>query len=180
MPQQPQSAAEQEKWIQTRVEFSPEAEFAVTQTKWADENSANMKITPHSIKSLENKAYKHKEVTLIQTLFTENWPRQGVQIHRHHSYITAHLLSGPSRFINLCSFFYRRNWELWGKWGSNRRRRSGSWEEVKSVTGRKHRRQRGVSTESLRRFVSFGGLLSDYIESAGCFLKTKLHKCKIV
>lgn len=43
---------------QTRVEFSSAAEFAVTQTNRADENSANMKITPYSIKSLENKAYK--------------------------------------------------------------------------------------------------------------------------
>lgn len=53
--------------------------------------SKRMKHDTH--KFLENKAYDTKEVTLIKTLFTEYWPRQGVQIH--HLYILQQICSPP-------------------------------------------------------------------------------------
>lgn len=69
MPQQPQSQQEeQEKWVQKKL----------------NENSAN--VTSYS---LQNKAYNTEEVTLIQTVSTENC--RGLQTH-HHSYITANTL----------------------------------------------------------------------------------------
>lgn len=103
-----------------------------------------MKVTPYSIKSLENKAYNTKEVTLIKTLFTENWPRQSIQIH-HHSYITARTLRATSQVFKSTRVRRVREWRSWGTgprprgWTLRTETRSGGppgfWERTKSMAG---------------------------------------------